>query len=113
MKNTSVWYQLFLERVNSCSAIALSFCLIAAAPAMAQEDTIELKDANPGTNTPVGQPNFNYDDLPPLENQNFPSTAPQEPTAPLPAATPEFATEETDYTLGPGDRINLDIFQVE
>ena len=137
MKNTSVLYQLFLERVNSSSAlpsaaseggsratarsgrialsvrlIALSFCLVAAAPAIAQDNTIELKDANPG-NTPAGQPNFNYDDLPPLENQNFPSTSPPQPTAPLPAATPEFATEETNYTLGPGDRINLDIFQVE
>ena len=112
MKNTSVLYQLFLERVNSCSAIALSLCLVAAAPVMAQ-DTIELKDANPGNNTPAGQPNFNYDDLPPLENQNFPNTSPQQPTAPLPPATPEFATEETDYTLGPGDTINLNIFQVE
>ena len=138
MKNTSVLYQLFLERVNSCSAspstrckstasrrtnqvrwanalsvrlIALSFCLVAA-PAMAQDSTIELKDANPG-DTPAGQPNFDYDDLPPLENQNFPSNSPQQPTAPLPAATPDFATEETDYTLGAGDTINLDIFQVE
>ena len=119
MKNTSL-YQLFLERVNSCSAlrthavrlIALSFCL-AAAPAIAQNNTIELKDANPGSNTPAGQPNFDYDDLPPLDNRDFPNTSPPQPTAPLPPATQEFATDETDYTLGAGDRINLNIFQVE
>ena len=121
MKNTSVLYQLFLERVNNCRAkpsqavrlIALSFCLVAAAPAIAQDNTIELKDANPGSNTPAGQPNFNYDDLPPLENQDIPSTTPPQPTAPLPPVTQEFSTGETDYTLGAGDRINLDIFQVE
>jgi polysaccharide export outer membrane protein len=146
MKTTTVLYQLFLERVNSYSAlrstrcgsiaspkgytfgyrrkttiwanalsvrlIALSLCLVAAAPAMAQDSTIELQDAN-SENTSTEQPKFNYNDLPPLENQNFPESSPQPATAPLPPATQEFATEETDYTLGAGDLINLDIFQVE
>ena len=113
---TSSLYQLFLERVNSYSAIALTFCLtLASAPAIAQDNTIELRDGDSGgTSTeqtsPTQQPNFNYRDLPPLENQNLPSN---QNTAPLPPVTPDFATGETDYTLGAGDLINLDIFQVE
>ena len=111
MKTKSVLYQLFLERVNSYSAIALSLCLVASAPAMAQENTIELQDTN-STSTPTDRPQFNYRDLPPLENQTAPNPSGQN-TAPLPPPTTEFATEETDYTLGAGDTINLDIFQVE
>ena len=45
--------------------------------------------------------------------QNFPGSNLNQPTAPLPPASPEFATDETDYTLGGGDLISLDIFQVE
>ena len=113
MKTTSVLYQLFLERINSYSAIALSLCMaMASAPAMAQSDTIELQDANPGQEAPannIDSPQFNYDDLPPLEGlDNLDGQ-----TAPIPTVEPEFATDETDYTLGAGDRINLDIFQVE
>ena len=116
MKTTSL-YQLFLEQVNSYSAIALSFCLaLASAPAMAQDNTIELQDTDspaPSTEQPdIDGPNFNYRDLPPLEDQNLPSSGNQN-ISPLPPANVEFATEETDYTLGPGDLINLDIFQVE
>ena len=117
-KTTSL-YQLFLEQVNSCSAIALPFCLaLASAPVMAQDNTIELQDADspaPSTEQPsVDEPNFNYRDLPPLEDQNIPSSGNQnQNVSPLPPANVEFATEETDYTLGPGDLINLDIFQVE
>ena len=108
MKTTSVLYQLFLERVNSYSAVALSLCLaLASAPAIAQGNTIELEDANSGEATSEPAP-INYRDLPPLENDNFPDA-----NSPLPAADPEFATEESDYTLGAGDRINLNIFQVE
>ena len=112
MKTKSVLYQLFLERVNSYSAIALSLCLVASAPAMAQENTIELQDTNSNSTSPTDRPQFNYRDLPPLENQTAPNPSGQN-TAPLPPPTTEFATEETDYTLGAGDTINLDIFQVE
>ena len=116
MKTTSVLYQLFLERINSYSAIALSLCLaLAPTAAFAQDNTIELEDTgSQETNT---APNFdepiNYRDLPPLDNSNFPSSNPGQGNAPLPAVSPEFATDETDYTLGAGDQINLDIFQVE
>ena len=110
MKTTSVWYQLFLERVNSCSAIALSLCLaLASAPAIAQDNTIELQDANPSESSNEN-PGINYKDLPPLENQDFPSS--DSPNV-LPAESIEFATGESDYTLGAGDQINLNIFQVE
>lgn len=114
MKNISL-YQLFLKPVNSYSAIALSLAL-AAAPVVAQDNTIELQDtdsAAPSSPQPsVDSPDFNYKDLPPLEGQNLPSSGNQN-ASPLPPANVEFATEETDYTLGSGDLINLDIFQVE
>ncbi|MCC0178372.1 SLBB domain-containing protein [Waterburya agarophytonicola K14] len=110
MKNTSVLYQLFLDRVNSYSAIALSLCLtLAATPAMAQNNTIELQDAGSNEATTEKQ-GINYRDLPPLENNN--SSQPDLPPA-LPAESIEFATGESDYTLGAGDKINLNIFQVE
>ncbi|MEM7591297.1 MAG: polysaccharide biosynthesis/export family protein [Cyanobacteria bacterium P01_A01_bin.83] len=113
MKSKSVLYQLFLDRVNSYSAFVLSFGLaLVATPAIAQDNTIELQDAKPGQSS-TEQSEFNYRDLPPLEDQQFPTSNPGQQTAPLPTASPEFATSETDYTLGAGDRINLDIFQVE
>ena len=113
MKTTSVLYQLFLDRVNSFSAIILSFSLaLVSAPAIAQENTIELKDGTPGQSSSE-QGEINYRDLPPLENQSFPGSNSEQPISPLPPANTEFATTETDYTLGAGDQINLDIFQVE
>ena len=114
MKTTPVWYQLFLDRVNKCSAVALSLCLVvAAAPAIAQNNTIELQDANQSqpSNEQEGE-GINYKVLPPLEDSNSPQPAPISP-APLPAENVEFATGESDYTLGAGDQINLNIFQVE
>jgi len=114
MKTTSVLYQLFLERINSYSAIALSLCLaLAPTAAFAQDNTIELQDSGTGTAAPDRNKPINYRDLPPLDNSEFPGSNPAQKTAPLPTANPEFATDETDYTLGAGDRINLDIFQVE
>ncbi len=113
MKIPSVLYQLFLERVNSYSAIALSFCLaLASSPAIAQENTIELQNTNSGQSSTEPQ-QFNYRELPPLENQTSPESNPAPNTSALPPANVEFATEETDYTLGAGDMINLNIFQVE
>jgi polysaccharide biosynthesis/export protein len=111
MKLTSVWYQLFLGRVNSYSAIALSLSLaLASAPAIAQDNTIKLQDPNPSQSSTEEPGNTNFEDLPPLENNS--SSQPNSP-APLPAETIEFATEESDYTLGAGDKVNLNIFQVE
>ncbi|MEM7757176.1 MAG: polysaccharide biosynthesis/export family protein [Cyanobacteria bacterium P01_A01_bin.40] len=113
MKSKSVLYKLFLDRVNSYSAFVLGFGLaLIATPAIAQDNTIELQDAKPGQ-TSTEQSEFNYRDLPPLEDQKIPSSNPNQPISPLPPASPEFATSETDYTLGAGDKINLDIFQVE
>jgi polysaccharide export outer membrane protein len=114
MKTTSVLYQLFLERINSYSAIALFLCLgLVSAPAIAQNNTIELQ---PGSDSNVEdsnkQPQVNYRELPPLDNSEFPSSNPTSEIAPLPAANVDFATDETDYTLGAGDQIKLDIFQV-
>ena len=112
MRTKSVLYQLFLQRANKYSAIALSFCLtIIATPAIAQNNVIELEDANSSEST-TPKEERNYRDLPPLEGQNNPSSLPAT-TAPLPAESTQFATKETDYTLGAGDQINLDIFQVD
>ncbi len=106
MKTTSVLYQLFLDRVNSYSAIVLSLSLtLASAPAMAQDNTIELQDANPGQSS-TEQPNVNFRELPPLEDKDSPASPP-------PPVNTQFSHDETDYTLGAGDNINLDIFQVE
>lgn len=113
MKTTSVLYQLFLDRVNSFSAIVLSFSLaLVSAPAIAQDNTFELKDATPGQSS-TDQGEINYRDLPPLEDKSFPDSNSGQTTSPLPPANTQFSTTETDYTLGAGDRINLDIFQVE
>jgi polysaccharide biosynthesis/export protein len=116
MKSTSVLYQLFLERINSYSAIALSLCLaLATAPAIAQDNTIELQDAGSSesptnTESPTKEPGaVNYRELPPLENQS----GSNQTISPPPPASTEFSTEETSYTLGAGDKINLNIFQVE
>ncbi len=113
MKTTSVLYQLFLDRVNNYGAIALALSLaLISAPAIAQENTIKLQDTN-SVDSPTDKPQFNYRDLPPLEDSKVPSSNPGQVTAPLPPANVDFATDETDYTLGAGDQIKLDIFQVE
>ncbi len=110
MKITSVLYQLFLERVNNYSAIALSLCLaLASAPAIAQQNTIELQDAGSDTSSTEKEP-IDYRNLPPLENNSF---SQPDLSSPLPADSLNFATGESDYTLGAGDRVNLNIFQVE
>ena len=122
MKSKSVLYQLLLERINRYGAIALSLSLaIVSTPAIAQNETIELQDANsvesPQENlreTPRG----NGSDLPERDFRNLPGLPPQEtpvsnpPGAINPGST-DLANEETDYTLGAGDQIALNIFQVE
>ena len=112
MKTKSVLYQLILERVNKYSAIALAFGLaLAAAPAIAQDNTIKLQDAGSGESKTPNQ-KINYRDLPPLEGQTVPQSIPGSNVTPIPAENIKFATDETDYTLGAGDQIKLDIFQV-
>lgn len=125
MKNKSVWYQLFLKRVNSYNAVAnylpklltLSLCLAVTTPVMAQENTIQLRDADSSQSSsnsvsPSQKPGeINYQTLPAQENQ---TTSTPNTLAPLPPPeNVQFATQETNYTLGAGDRINLNIFQVE
>lgn len=122
MKTKSVSYRLFLQRINNYSAapvasfaIAMSFGLaLITAPAIAQDNTIKLQDSGSGGATTENQ-GVNYKDLPLLDGQSSPQSNPQTPvpTAPLPAENIEFATQETDYTLGAGDQIKLNIFQVD
>jgi polysaccharide biosynthesis/export protein len=134
MKTTSVLYQLFLERINNYSAIALFLGLaLVSAPAMAQDSTIELRDGGSKVEEPSNQQEIelqngdakveespeqqqvDFKKLPPLDNSEFPgsNSNPSQVTAPLPPVNNNFATAETDYTLGAGDQIKLDIFQVE
>jgi polysaccharide biosynthesis/export protein len=113
MKSKSVLYQLLLERVNQYSAIALSlFLATASLPAIAEESTIKLQDTDSAP-SPSETEGVNYRELPELENRETPELDPIETTSPIPAENTEFATQETDYTLGAGDQITLNIFQVE
>jgi len=120
MKTKSVLYQLFLGRVNKYSAIALFFGLALTAIPVIAQDTIKLEDSGSEASTTQKEV-VDFRDLPPLEGQSAPSSTPadvetpfeQNTISPLPAESIQFATKETDYTLGAGDQINLDIFQVD
>ena len=119
MKIKSVLYQLFLEPVNNYSAIAISlFLAIAATPVIAQDNTLELQDSD-SSDSPTESSEINYRDLPDLKDREAPQSDPAQNITPLPAESADsaesinFATQETDYTLGAGDQIKLDIFQVE
>ena len=119
MKTKSVLYQLFLESVNKYSAIAISLLLtIAAIPAIAQDNTLELQDAG-SSDSPTESSEIKDRELPELKDSELPQSDPAQGITPLPAESADsaesinFATQETDYTLGAGDQITLDIFQVE
>ena len=116
MKTQSVLYQLFLKQVKSYGAIAVSLLLaMAAVPAIGQDNTLKLQDANSSSSeSPTGSSEINYRELPELKDGA--SSPSNQGVAPLPAESAEsveFATQESDYTLGAGDQINLNIFQVE
>ena len=108
MKTTSVWYQLFLDRVNKYSAVALSLCLaLAAAPAIAQNNTIELQDANRSESSGEKE-GLNYKVLPPLEDRNLPQSTPITP-APLPADVVITFNEKPEIDIvAPGPLCVLD-----
>ena len=114
MKNNSFFYHLLALPNFKISAIAASCLLVISSsylPAVAQRedglldpsrlDVLRRPGANPYT--------------PPVPNN--PNSLPNTPTNsnPVPASTNDFDSvySETDYTLGPGDQIRLDIFQVE
>jgi polysaccharide biosynthesis/export protein len=115
MKTKATLYQLLLERVgraNRFGAIALSlFFVIASTPVNAQEQTIELEDVN-STESPRTNPRELPAELPQLKPRELSPTTPPNATTP-PGSSSDFATAETDYTLGAGDLIALNIFQVE
>ncbi|MGF1541175.1 MAG: polysaccharide biosynthesis/export family protein [Pleurocapsa sp.] len=115
MKTKTTLYQLLLQRVkqaNRYGAIALSlFFVIASTPVIAEEQTIELQDVN-STESPRANPGELPAELPQLKPRELPPTTPPNATTPS-GENIEFATAETDYTLGAGDLIALNIFQVE
>ena len=106
MKNNSFFYQLLVRPSFKISAIAASFLLVISSlslPAVAQRNEDGLLDPNrldvlerPTSNT---QPNTNATD-----SSNAITTT---------GGNPAAIYTETDYTLGAGDLIRLDIFQVE
>ncbi len=119
MKTKATLYQLLLERVkraNRSGALALSlFFVIASTPVVADDQTIKLQDVD-STESPRANPRELQQELP----AELPQLKPRE----LPPTTPpnvntssgdnaSFANVETDYTLGAGDLIALNIFQVE
>ena len=112
MKNNSLFSYLLVLRNFKRSAIAASFLLLIPAlslPAVAQRDDglldssrLDVLQKNrpstysaPAPTNTYSQPSNNTNTLP-LDSGDFSSTY-----------------NETDYTLGPGDQIRLDIFQVE
>lgn len=112
MKNNSLFSYLLVLRNFKKSAIAASFLLLIPAlslPAVAQRDDglldssrLDVLQKNrpstysaPAPTNTYSQPSNNTNTLP-LDSGDFSSTY-----------------NETDYTLGPGDQIRLDIFQVE
>lgn len=109
---------IIFKKVNCYGAIALSVTLATAAfPVVAQEtqenDTLELQDPNSRESSeserlPIG------DFSKPLPRLNPSESTDDVPTLPATASdSAEFATDETAYTLGAGDVIALNIFQVE
>ena len=112
MKNNSFFYHLLVLRNFKISAIAASFLLVISSlslPAVAQrEDGLldssrldVLKRSRPNTDS---QTRTNPDSQPRTNNPNL-----------IPVTVDDISTDarESKYTLGAGDRIRLDIFQVE
>ena len=120
MKTKAALYQLLLERVkqaNRYGAIALSlFFVVVSTPVRADNQTLELQDVNP-SETPRSNPrdldNELPAELPQLKPQNSPPTSTPPDINTSSGENIQFATAETDYTLGAGDLIALNIFQVE
>ena len=93
IKMNHILYQLILNKTCQILTIATSLLLvIQPTPLQAQNETIELRNSD-GTETvePINPPDAS---VPTTENT-------------------EFFQGESDYTLGSGDQIRLDIFQVE
>ena len=122
MKNNSLFYHLLVLPNFKNAAIAASCLLVLSSsylPAVAQRNDglldpsrLEVLKRNRQNTYPQTRPN-NYP-------QPVPNTLPSVPNTgnnvnPFPAGNRDFnsAYSETDYTLGPGDQIRLDIFQVE
>ena len=125
MKTKHALYQLLLKLVRTAkqySALPLSlFFVTTATPVVADNHTIKIQEVDSTESTNSTEPTgVNPREL----QQELPAELPQLKPRELPPTTPtnvntssaeniEFASGETDYTLGAGDLINLNIFQVE
>ena len=115
MKNKSLFYHHLLVLPSfKISAIAASFLLLISSlslPAVAQRED-GLLDSSRFDVLKKSRPNT-YSQ--PEQNNSNPFSNPGNSSNPIPLNSSEFSStyNETDYTLGAGDRIRLDIFQVE
>lgn len=112
MKNNPIFYSLLVLPKFKRSAIAASFLLLISSlslPAVAQRDD-GLLDSSRLDVLKRSQPNTYSQPVPDNYSQPVPNN-----TNTLPLDSGDFSStySETDYTLGPGDQIRLDIFQVE
>jgi polysaccharide biosynthesis/export protein len=104
MRVNAVFHQLLMNKGTSARIISVAFILSAlpgSLPAFAQQTTQQTTQQKTEirTNSPSGLPPLNNNPLPP---RNIP-----------PAATPAAVVSETDYTVGAGDQLRIDIFQVK
>lgn len=123
MKLNSVFYQLLIRSGYRVSAIAVSVFLatqgiVTPVVAQQQETQSQQNDTTEILNQPVEQQPGSQSQQPDLTDRLRQPTEGQQGSQPQRDDTAELLsqpaeTSETDYTLGPGDRINLNIFQVE
>jgi polysaccharide export outer membrane protein len=112
MRVNAVFHQLLMNKGTSARILTFSFILSAlpgSLPAFAQQTTQQTTQQKTEirTNSPSDLPSLNNKPLPPLNNN------PPPPRNIPPAATPSAAVTETDYTVGAGDQLRIDIFQVK
>jgi polysaccharide export outer membrane protein len=123
MKLNSVFYQLLIRSGYRVSAIAVSVFLAAqglVTPVVAQQQGSQSQQDNTTEllNQPVERQSGSESQQPDLTERLNQSVEGQQPSPAQQSDMRELLSEpaaasESDYTLGPGDRIKLDIFQVE
>jgi polysaccharide export outer membrane protein len=101
MKINSAVQQIFINQGYRVPVLAVSLLLsIQFKPAIAQEPQTEPQTSNP------------TEAIDSIEPQTSNPTEAMDSSPVNPIDSVDYGTIETDYTLGPGDQIKLDIFQV-
>jgi polysaccharide export outer membrane protein len=123
MKLNSVFYQFLIRSGYRVSAIAISVFLatqsiVTPVAAQQQGSQSQQNDTTEGLVQPSGAQPGSQPQQPDLTDRLSQPASLQQGSQPQQDDTKELMsqpaeTSETDYTLGPGDRLKLDIFQVE